>query len=341
MAKLDENVDHMLKCYIQDIDNETNTCVVFVEKFSEKRTVLIDSIHMLGVQHRHPKQYHDKGYFDACESEKCHDQHKMYGGSGERAIEYHSISSDSDEIDAIYKTFDLEAYTNLTNCHPVQPIQLIALPMQFASSPNMATLNPNKVQSTQTFSGKSSKSRNSTSQNNEAKPTSANEKSQQTIGVAEKADSEYGGQNIHDSGETHSNGNGNKLQPSSPEDTPNADPNVAANNAVTPQCMYGYNPAMMAYGYPQQLSAEVQGEPGYYSIPGEIQQGYYAVPNVYPQAAGSTPQNYSVSPNSMYAFPVSNYPAYNSPINQQGSYLRSFFHCFCRRCDEVWWPAID
>lgn len=316
----------MLKCYVQDIDTESNTCVVFVEKFSEKRTVFIDSIQMLGEQLRHPKQYHDKGYFDACESEKRHDQQKMRDGSGERAIEYHSICADSVEIDAIYKTFDLEAYTNLPNFHPVQSIQLIALPMQFAPSPNMATLNPNKVQIAQPPNGKSSKSRNSNSQHNEnAAPATPNDKPQEIIGLAEKADSEYDGKNIHDNGksDTQSNGGGNKFQASSGQETPKADPNVAANNVMPQQYVYGYNPAMChPYSYPPQLPAELQGEPGYYSIPGEMQQGYYTVPNAYPQATGATHHSYSASPNPMYAVPV-NWPAYqNSPTNQQGMYLQ-------------------
>lgn len=352
--KLDEKSDHLLKCHIQDIDNKTDSCIVFIEKLSEKRSVAIDQIHMFNAYEspRHFNRWYDKGYLDACENEKRVDHFDSY------TDRKYSTATDYDDNsnDAIFKACNLEPYTNLMNFHPAHPFQLIALPVEFNPPPpvNMSSIN----------GGKSQKNRILGASGPMVVVTpAANSKGAQAtlpVGVSPNAIDE----NVY----TSKHGKEMKVTPKSQPAPPSnpvvapphpsqshpaqqkqqamqssqqpssqtateypaqivqesaVDPNVGVQSTPQGYMYVQTNPSMYAYAQPMQSEYSDQVIYGY---PADMMQNYYAVAQngVYQAPGAATPQAYAAaaSPNSMYQcpMPVNAWSSYNSPMNQ-GLYL--------------------
>lgn len=334
---MDGKPNYLLKCHIQDIDTKSGSCIVFIEKLSEKRSVAIDQIQMFKANEspRHYNRWYDKGYLDARENEKRSDNFKSYTDRmRSRASDYDDITSD-----AISKSCDLEPYTNLMNFQPTRPFQLIALPVEFKPAPPQTNMSANN-------SGNPPKTRILGAPGPMVVVTPASQcKGTQAGPMPVIADENYSSKH----GEmkvSPKHPPGTKLPVAPPHSQPaqtqsaQAPPTTQqpAGQAVpeypqqahqetvvdpgvqgTPQgYMYVHaNPSM--YTYPQTVQSEY-GEQMLYGYPSDV--GYYAVAQngVYQTTGSTAPQSYAsvASPSSMYQvqMPVNAWSSYGSPMNQ-------------------------
>lgn len=335
LVKLDDMPGHLLQCHVRDIDAERNSCVVFVEKFAEKRSVPVERLHLLTAtdsprRHARYTSVHDKGLLDACESEKQCDhysehRHHRHKSCADRSPSKYSFSSDYDDSccdSAAYKPCDLEAYTNLANFQPLAPIQLIALPIQF-QSPNMTTTS-NILPANNAKPPKGRQQMQGQVTVGASAPKMAAQMPASQVAIAPPPQMGVGPACIEKAGMAGKRDDG-AMPPKSGAD-PKADaqpanqggpetmvdPNMAP--AGQPQYLYVPNaPAMVPYTYAPPVAEYA--EPSYYGAPAEVASGYYtAPPSVYQQQALPPPNFATFSPNQVYPVPVSAWSGFNSPI---------------------------
>lgn len=340
MVKLNENSDSLLKCHIQEIDEKTESCIVYIEKISEKRSIPMKCLQLLNATEPYTRRFnqcdstYDKGYFDECENEKRIDYRSLKQTFATNQNYSESFAScENSFCDAIYKTCDLDSYTNLANFQPINRFELIAMPMQYTQTPNMSANNNsnsnagNSTNNNSIATAKNAKNRGQNAQNHVAQQQS-NEKNQtQSVSLSKAADgNSYNAKNVQETKQDapvqtqpHL-----KFQQTAQGSEHTIEANSPAGNHPN-QANYSYYPPtgapMLQYAYCPATSE--YGEQGYYSLPAEIPatQGFYTVPsNVYPAASVPTNAYTPIPANQMYPYPmpINAWSSFNPTISPQG-----------------------
>lgn len=144
--------------YIQDIDEQNQSCIVYIDELCEKRTVSICCMRPLNVNTYESKKYKsgkggkgDRKYNTFDFNKRAHNSDFLF--------EFRS-----DHCDAIYKTDNLNQFTNISNFqNPHDSYEIVAYPIQYtANAKNMAANSNNNASANAV---KNTKNRNSSGQN--------------------------------------------------------------------------------------------------------------------------------------------------------------------------------
>lgn len=285
--------------YIQDIDEKNQSCIVYIDALCEKRSVSISCMRPLNV-----KQYERKKFNGGKDDQKYNTfgSDKRAFNSLNRSSSYSdfvfdSCQCNSDLCDAIYKSDNLNQFTDISNFqNPRDFYEIVAYPIQYTANAQNMGANPNN--SAAANAAKNAKNRNSSGQNHGHVVVQPAEKVQQVTIM--KNDDKTGNANQkthHEQKPTevpvYNNPNQQQLdqQPSSTAHGTTRDPSIEPLQAVP----------MNQYSYAVRNGTHIYYPPCEYAD----QQPSEMVPNQ---------QFLVVPPNAYQAAPVQGYAAHPNPV---------------------------
>lgn len=151
--------------YIQDIDEPNQLCIVYIDALCEKRSVPIGCMRPLNVSAYEPKKFKggkdDRKYNTFGIDKRACDSLNRSSNYSDIVIE--SCQCRSDFCDVIYKTDNLNQFTNISNFqNPRNSYEIVAYPIQYTANAQNMGANPNN---TAANAVKNTKNRNSSGQN--------------------------------------------------------------------------------------------------------------------------------------------------------------------------------
>lgn len=308
---MSENDNELLKCCIKEKESNDDTCVVFIGKLGEKRSVPLASLRPLnGAEHNIVQSHRadakltptntsiEKYGYGSCNATSPSDEKEKLD----------DLVFDYDAIYEITKSLDFDSYINLSNFKltPNNQQEIIAYPMVYSHSNNMNSNNS----SGNTNTGGSKKIRNQNASNLNNVQCDANDKQQH---IKTDAEENVYGKNVHDSKPDlqQKSQTGGYYQ--------SQDQNVDASIPMSQQQMSNYYHQSAApiyycptpeYSETNMYSSEMVMPHGVYAVPTHAYQVPPMQPNMYAPMAGGQTSHYPVH--------VGSWPGYNPQANTQG-----------------------
>lgn len=310
---MSETSDDLLKCRVKEKETNSDTCVVFIGKLGEKRSVPLTSLRPLSGTECIAVESHRRDPYMKSASKIANKY-----GYGSLNVALHtqdkekkldSLVLDYDAICEISKTLDFESYINLSNIKFTsnQQQELIAYPMLYAHTNNMTSNNSNGNLNT----GGPKKSRNQNASIQSHMQHDATDKPPHG-----KMDDEnsYGKNVLESKPDSQSNQANDGYYQQQPQDQ-NVDGSVPMNQQVpgyyhqTGVAPIYYCPTP-EYNESNVYTSEMVMPQGVYAVPAHAYQVPQMQPNIYAPVAANPAAPYPVN--------VGNWPAYNPQVNPQG-----------------------
>lgn len=312
---MDENDNELLKCCIKSKESNGDTCVVFIGKLGEKRSVPFESLRPLnGAEHNIAQSHRRDHPYEKLTAK--HTSIEKYGScnatsSSDDKEKLDDLVFDYDAIYEITKSLDFDSYINLSNFKLTpnnQQQEIIAYPMVYTHSNNMSSNNT----SGNTNTGGSKKNRNQNASNLNNVQCDANDKQPH---IKTDAEESVYGKNVHDSKHESQQ----KSQTGGYYQHQSQDQNVDAGITMSQQHMSSYYHQSTApiyycqtpeYSEANMYSSEMVMPHGVYAVPTHAYQVPPMQSNMYAPVAGGQASHYPIH--------VGSWPGYNPQANTQG-----------------------
>lgn len=150
--------------YIQEIDDKNQSCIVYVDELFEKRSVSICCMRPLNVNAYEPKKYKsgkgDRKYNTLGLDKRAYNSLNCCSSNNHSNFVFDSCQC---LCDAIYKTDNLNQFTNISNFqNPRDSYEIVAFPIQYTANAQNMAANTNNMAANAV---ENSKNHNSSGQN--------------------------------------------------------------------------------------------------------------------------------------------------------------------------------
>lgn len=307
MVKLSEIDDELLKCNINSIEANGDTCVIYIAKFGEKRSVPLTCLRPRNANERGIVQSHRHDPFTTKLASKNASFDKYGHGSIDDATsnkedkkKFDNLLFDYDAICEFSKSLDLNSYINLSNYKYASKNQeIIAYPMVYSQT-NMSTNNNGG----NTNGGGSKKNRQAQCQNNVQLDSTEKQSKVEEV-------NSFGKNIAHDSKTDNGQSGGGYYQHQSEHNVESAMPiNQQVPNYYHQTTAPVYYCPTPEYNESNMYSNEMVMHPGVYAVPTHAYQMPPIQPNMYGPVTGNQASHYPVH--------VGGWPGYNPQVNTQG-----------------------